>query len=159
MNRPIALPAALGWRLLAAVYDLLPLLALWFVVSAAMLLLRRGVPVMPGSAAALFELAVLWSITGVYAVLSWRLGGQTMGMRAWRLRVVDDHGEAPAWRALILRYVLASLSLAALGLGYLWALLEPQRRTWHDLITSTLVVRLQSAKSGESSRAEANGAD
>lgn len=149
MNRPTAIPAALGWRILAAVYDLLPLLALWFFVSAAMLLLRKGEPVMPGSAAALLELVLLWAITGFYAVLSWRMGGQTMGMRAWRLRVVDNNGAAPAWRALVLRYVLSNLSLAALGLGYLWALIEPQRRTWHDLHTATLVVRMQPGKPAE----------
>lgn len=142
MNRIAALPAALGWRLLAAVYDLLPLLALWMLVSAALLLARGGVPVAPGSATAWVELVLLWAVAGLYAGLSWRRGGQTMGMRAWRLRVVDANGSSPAARTVALRYAVATLSLLALGVGFAWALFEPQRRTWHDLAAGTVVVRL-----------------
>lgn len=142
MNRIAALPAALGWRLLAAVYDLLPLLALWMLVSAALLLARGGEPVVPGSATAWIELVLLWAVAGLYAGLSWRRGGQTMGMRAWRLRVVDASGSSPAARAVALRYAVATLSLLALGVGVAWALFEPQRRTWHDLAAGTVVVRL-----------------
>lgn len=142
MNRIAAPPAALGWRLLAAVYDLLPTLALWMLVSAALLLARGGAPVAPGSPAAWIELLLLWSISGLYAGVSWRRGGQTMGMRAWRLRVVDAKGSPPTTRAVALRYAVATLSLLMLGLGFAWALLEPQRRTWHDLAAGTVVVRL-----------------
>lgn len=142
MNRIVAPPAALGWRLLAAVYDLLPLLALWMLISAALLLTRGGAPVAPGSPAAWAELLLLWSVTGLYAGVSWRRGGQTMGMRAWRLRVVGADGAPPTARAVTLRYAVATLSLLALGLGLAWALLDPQRRTWHDLAAGTVVVRL-----------------
>jgi len=148
MNRIAAPPAALGWRLLAAVYDLLPVLALWMLVSATLLLTRGGEPVTSGSPAAWLELALLWATTGLYAGLSWRRGGQTLGMRAWHLRVVDASGAPPAARAVMLRYTVATLSLLALGVGFAWALLDPQRRTWHDLAAGTVVVRLpQSAAS------------
>lgn len=140
-----AAPAHLGWRLLALVYDLLPQLALWFVSSAVLLLARGGVPVPPGSPAASAELALLWAVSGLYAVLSWRRGGQTLGMRPWRLRVVSADGGGVSWRQAILRYLAASLSLALFGLGFLAALFDGERRTWHDRLSGTLLVRLPRA--------------
>src|SRR3546814_2795607 len=45
MNATPARPAHLGWRLVAMTYDLLPLLALWFLASGVLLLARGGAPV------------------------------------------------------------------------------------------------------------------
>lgn len=142
MNQSPAIPANLGWRLVALIYDLLPLLALWLLTSGLLLLARGGTPVTPGSATAIVVFALLWLVSGAYATLSWRRGGQTIGMRPWRLRVVDAQGNDPSWRAVWLRYLVATLSLATFGLGFFWALFDPQRRTWHDLAAGTLLVRL-----------------
>lgn len=142
MNATPARPAHLGWRLVAMIYDLLPLLALWLLASGLLLLARGGAPVAPGSVTAMVEFGVLWLITGAYAVVSWRRGGQTIGMRPWRLRVVAADGMPPSWRAVCVRYVVASVSLLAFGIGLIWALFDPQRRSWHDLAAGTLLVRL-----------------
>src|SRR3546814_1482331 len=45
-----------------------------------------------------------WLLSGLYAVVSWRRGGQTLGMRPWRLAVVGADGSVPSWRALCGRY-------------------------------------------------------
>jgi len=137
-----AAPAHLGWRLLAIVYDLLPVLAIWMLFGAAVLLIRGGVPIVPWTPAFWLQNAALWLVTGTYAVLSWRRGGQTLGMRPWRLRVVDSEGHAPAAAQLWQRYALATLSLAAFGLGFLWSLVNRERRSWHDIGSSTRLVRL-----------------
>lgn len=139
---PAAVPAALHWRVLAALYDLFPALALWFVTAALVLLLRGGAPVAPDSAAAWLLLGSMSAVGFVYYGISWRRGGQTLGMRAWRLRLVGASGEAPPWSALLLRYLVAGLSLAAFGLGFLWSLWDPQRRSWHDLASDTRLLRL-----------------
>ncbi|HEX5693277.1 MAG TPA: RDD family protein [Arenimonas sp.] len=139
---PRARPAHLGWRLFALVYDFFPALALWIAASALMLLARGGEPVVPGSLLSWLELAVLWAVTGAYVVPSWRRGGQTLGMRPWRLKVVGADGSRPALRALVLRYAVATVSLLALGLGYLWCLVDRERRGWHDIASGTLLVRL-----------------
>lgn len=138
-----AIPAALPYRLLAIVYDLLPLAALWMATSAAMLLARGGERVTPNSPAAFVEFALLLGVTFAYFGLSWRRGGQTLGMRAWRLRVLRADGAAlPSWGALALRYLVTPLSLAAAGLGFLWSLIDHERRTWHDLASGTVLVRM-----------------
>lgn len=136
------LPAALGWRLLAALYDAFPLLAIWFATAALVLLARGGEPVTPGSVGSLLELGLMLLAGFGYFGLSWRRGGQTLGMRAWKLRLVATRGGAPTWSALALRYAIAGLSLAAFGLGFLWSLVDPERRTWHDLASGTRLLRL-----------------
>ena len=142
-----AIPAALPYRLLAIVYDLLPLAALWMATSAVMLLARGGERVTPNSPMAFVEFALLLLVTFAYFGLSWRRGGQTLGMRAWRLRLLRADGSAPPpWGALVLRYLVAPISLAAAGLGFLWSFIDRERRTWHDLASGTVLVRLPKPK-------------
>ncbi|MEZ5456522.1 MAG: RDD family protein [Lysobacteraceae bacterium] len=141
-NPTPAHPAALWQRLSALLYDLFPLLALWLVVAGLSYWLRGAQPVAPGSLAAWMEFALLWLVTACYAVVSWRFGGQTVGMRAWRLRVVDDQGQRPSWSSLCWRFAAAHGSWALLGLGWLWPLWEPQGRTLHDLLSRTRLVKL-----------------
>ncbi|MEZ5546065.1 MAG: RDD family protein [Lysobacteraceae bacterium] len=141
-----ATPAALGWRVLALIYDVLPLLGIWFAVAALMLALRLGQPVVPGGLSAFAEQVLLLLATFAYFGLSWRRGGQTLGMRAWRLRLLDAQGGAPSWRQILLRAVVAPFSLALFGLGFLWSLFERERRSWHDLASNTVIVRLPKPK-------------
>ena len=44
------------------------------------------------------------------------------------------------WHAAA-RSALMFISLFVLCLGFLWALWEKDHRTWHDLMTGTMVVR------------------
>ena len=87
----------IGWRLLALLYDLFPAAGLWFVVAGVFVALHGDA--VTGGVLGLVEFAVLWSVTGAYAVASWRRGGQTLGMRPWRLHVTGVDGEPPAVRA------------------------------------------------------------
>lgn len=143
-----ALPAALGWRVLAAIYDAFPLLAIWFATAALVLLLRGGTPVAPGSPGAVLALALMLLAGFGYFGLSWRRGGQTLGMRAWRLRLRGAGGGIPGWNALALRYGVALISLAVFGLGFLWSLLDRERRTWHDLASGTVLLRVPKTERG-----------
>jgi uncharacterized RDD family membrane protein YckC len=72
----------------------------------------------------------------------WTHGGQTLGMRAWRLKLLDDHGQPATWRQSLIRVAGAYLSALALGLGYLWVLFDPDRLCWHDRLSSTRLVIL-----------------
>ncbi len=133
--------ALIGRRWLALLYDLFPALGLWFVIGALALLLHDDQPVRAGTLAGWIELIALWSVTGAYAVLSWRHGGQTLGMRPWRLRVIGANGERPTWRALMIRYAVATVSLLLAGAGFWWAWLDRDRLTWHDRASGTRMTR------------------
>ncbi|MDE2407422.1 MAG: RDD family protein [Xanthomonadaceae bacterium] len=136
-------PALIGWRLLALLYDFFPVLALWF-ITAGMFTLLHGDAVR-GGWLGLLEFAALWLVTGLYTVLSWRRGGQTIGMRPWRLQVVTTAGGAPGTRALWLRYAVGGLSLLCGGLGFWWAWVDRDGMTWHDRASKTRMQRLPKA--------------
>ena len=75
----------------------------------------------------------------------WRRTGQTLGMQAWRIKLVTESGGPPTWQQVAVRLMGATLSLAALGLGYLWRYLPPHRGYWHDRLSQTRVVLLPRA--------------
>ena len=144
-ERPRAL---LGRRLLALFYDLWPVVALWFLTAVPFVLLdvvlsgdtRHNIaPLSP-----LWWLLWLacWAVAALDATLSWRHGGQTLGMRPWRIRVVARDGGAPGRGAAWLRFAVATLSLAAGGLGFWWAWFDREHLTWHDRASGTRVLRV-----------------
>lgn len=136
------------WRLFGMVYDALPVIALWLLISAVFtvaytFLGHHGTRenIAPYSPLQLLLWLVCWGVTGLYATLSWRRGGQTLGMRPWRTRVVTPAGGQPELRTLWLRYAVATVSLLAGGLGFWWAWIDRQRLTWHDRASGTRLIR------------------
>lgn len=49
---------------------------------------------------------VLFVAIGVYFIMCWRYGGQTLPMKTWNMRLVDRDGRTPRLSRLIIRYVL-----------------------------------------------------
>jgi uncharacterized RDD family membrane protein YckC len=137
-------PASLWLRFAAALYDLFPLLALWMLTAGLVLLVTHGeVDVAHPSVAYRLGLrSALLAITAAYLVISWARGGQTIGMRAWRLRIVDADGGVLPWPRALLRFVVACVSLGALGLGFVWCLFDARKRGWHDIAARSVLVRL-----------------
>ena len=72
----------------------------------------------------------------------WTHGGQTLGMRAWRLQLRRIDGQNLAWATAVVRFTAALLSWLALGLGFFWVALAPQNRAWHDRLSKSIVVVL-----------------
>lgn len=81
-------------------------------------------------------LAVIW---GFFAYF-WTHGGQTLGMRAWRLRLVRTDGAAPTLRDALLRLACALVALAPAGLGLWWVLIDSEGLAWHDRWSRTRLV-------------------
>lgn len=156
---PAVRPCPLWRRLLALVYDLLIVLAIMLVANMIGLALTGGHLLDERQHLAawwfpLFEAACV----GGYFLASWRRGGQTVGMRPWRIRVATaDGGRVPMPR-LLLRLGAAAAPLLLLGLTphlglgraalgmlacwLLWfavALPDPRRRALHDRIAGTEV--------------------
>ena len=141
---PSTLPAGLPRRLAALLYDSLLLAALWFVTAALVLAASNGLLSQPDRPPWLLYLlrAGLLLVTFLFWAGFWTHGGQTLGMRAWRLKLVGDQGGPISWRQAMGRFLAAFVSLAPLGLGYLWILIDPQRRAWHDQLSGTRVIVL-----------------
>lgn len=133
--RPPSPPASLARRLAALSYDALLLLALLFIAAIPWALAGHGEP-LASLARAAYQLYLI-GVSGLFFGWFWTHGGQTLGMRAWRLRLIgDDRGAVTAKRAAI-RFGVGLVSLAALGLGFWWSLFAPDGKTWHDRAART----------------------
>ena len=137
-----AQPGAPLWRRLAALfYDVLVLVALWM-FAAALILLAFGGDVDVADQPLLYHLVLqitLLVLSAAYFVISWSRGGQTIGMRAWRVRIVDAEGRSPKPAQSLMRFALALISLIG-GFGFIWCLFDADRRAWHDLMAKTRMV-------------------
>ena len=69
------------------------------------------------------------------------LGARTLGMDHEQLEVVSYQGTPITFREARLRSFGYLVSLGCFGLGFLWALFDPEQLTWHDKISRTLVVQ------------------
>ena len=127
------------WRRCAAIcYDLLLVAALEFCFTLLVLAVRLGAAVPPGS---WWFPVCLVAVAMAFFCGFWVHGGQTVGMRAWRIRVVrDDGGPLEWWRAAARFGALLAAALPA-GLGLWWGAFDDEKRGWHDRWTRTRVVR------------------
>jgi uncharacterized RDD family membrane protein YckC len=111
------------------------------------LFLTHGAAVVPDTVGAwvyVYRAGLVLLIVGYYA-LNWLRSGQTLGMRAWRLRTVSVSGKTLTWKAVILRAGFGFLAWAPAALGVLWLYLDPEHLALHDRLSKTRVVRLASS--------------
>ena len=126
------------WRRLAAAgYDLLLLVAV-LMFSGALAVAFVGSAIEAGNPA--FQAYLLLSIF-LYFAIFWKRAGYTPGMRPWRMRIERLDGSPLGWREVMVRFAMGWVSLAAFGLGFLWAFFDSERRMWHDRASGTRVVK------------------
>ena len=140
VSTPAAIPAGFLRRMAALVYDAILLAGTLFGATFAALAFRGGEAFRPHDP---------W-FTGYLAAVSllffgwfWTHGGQTLGMRAWKIRLITADGAPMTWRRAVIRGAIAAPSAALLGLGYIWMLFDSQRRSWHDRASKTRIVLCQ----------------
>lgn len=152
MNNLLALPdTGPIRRVLALSYDLLMVIALTLTYALVVTMLAvaftdkkvgdeiivYGLP---------FQLGWLATISGFF-IYFWLRAGQTIGMRAWRLKLVSETtGSAPTIQQCLLRCVAAPLLIAAGGIGYWWCWIDKDGRAIQDRLTKTRVLLLPKIK-------------
>lgn len=138
----------MGRRLGALIYDGALVLALWLGLTALHLAFLRLVLNQPVEAVGASAWAV-WSLRGLLVVSTtlffccfWHRAGMTLGMQAWRLKVQTLEGQPLSIKQCLVRCAFGWLSLAALGLGYAWIMIDRQHRSWSDIASHTRTVLL-----------------
>lgn len=69
----------------------------------------------------------------------WTHGGQTLGMRAWRIKLVDDEGGSVNYAKAGYRLLIGTLFF---GIAPLWILFNRERMTLHDKLARTRLILL-----------------
>jgi len=130
--------ARLPRRLAAMFYDSLLVVAIWTAtISVLVIFVAEG-----NAVDGLGYQLTLYLETFLFYLLFWRLKGQSLGMQVWKIKLVDQSGARPTYQQCTVRFLVATLSLGCLGLGFVWMLWDSKKQTWHDRISGTRIVFL-----------------
>ena len=173
-HRPTAVYPSLLRRLASLGYEGLIVVAIlvagglaFFGAAATLRTLGTAAGAPPGLERVLLQ-TFLVALLGAYFVRSWIRGGQTLAMKAWKLRLVRADGSVVGAGQALMRFVFTGLVLgagaaAAMWLwrhpgsvpGWLatlpavvdlgWILCDRERQFLHDRLTRTRVVRIDGA--------------
>lgn len=89
----------------------------------------------------LFQLGWLFTLIGFFCYF-WMKGGQTTGMRAWRIKIGTLEGNAPKLTQCLTRFVFAPL-------GWLFcftSFFDPNKQCLHDKLSQTQLILLEKEK-------------
>ena len=118
---------------MAMIYDALVILGIW-VFTIVILVTVRGDAVVGAWVQSLLFVELF-----TFFAYFWIKRGQTIGMLAWRLRLVSV--ERMTLQRVLMRFVGALVGALCLFLGYIWILFDSERRSWSDMLSGTRVVR------------------
>ena len=131
-------------RILAAIfYDFWLIAAIWLIGTTLDAVIRNALMDHVGDGNYLVLQSYLLLSPWIFFAWFWMHGGQTLGMRSWRIKVVELNGDPISRIATIKRYLAALLSWLPLGLGFIWVLFDKENRSWHDLLSNTRLVMVQ----------------
>lgn len=76
----------------------------------------------------------------LYFVWYWSNGGQTLAMKTWRIRLISTDGRPVRPIQALWRFLLCWPSLALVGVGIVWAIVDRDRLFLHDRLAGTQLV-------------------
>ena len=100
----------------------------WFIVGTISILTSAGILFVP--------------MMFAYYVGGWAWKGTTVGGLVMSLRVVTDRGRPIGVAASLVRSLASLLSLGVFGLGFVWSVVSRDKKSWHDHIAGTNVLRV-----------------
>jgi len=135
-------------RLMVVIYDLLLLCGVLFASYALIFALFLVLPdsINQLTIIKLFKFCLLVLLAFLFYAWFWVNGGQTLGMKAWHLYLVDENGKFLNWQACGIRFTTAALSWAICGLGFIWILFNRKKLTWHDIASNSQIVKSKPEK-------------
>ena len=123
-------------RTAAMLYDAFLIVAIWMTSTTLLVALMSDGAEIKGI---LFQL-FLYTELALFYIYFWRATGQTLGMQVWKIRTLTLEGEILSYRQCAVRFLAATLSVLAAGLGFAWMYFNKERLTLHDLVSNSHVV-------------------
>ena len=128
-------------RLLALFYDLL-------LIAGILLSFTLLIVIINGSAISSFlgsnlMLISYFLISFIFYIYFWYFNdGQTLGMQAWKIKLVADDNQAISIKSMLIRLVLGLLFGSIAGLNFLVILFRSDKRSLNDIYSKTKIVRI-----------------
>lgn len=130
-----------GFKILFAnLYDLLLLIAIWFVASIPFVLWQgEGFTDKPGITFA-FQIYLI-AITYVYLTFFWIQSGQTPGLRTWKLQLVTENNTLLSRYSANLRFIFSIIFFLIGWIG----LLFPKQQLLQDRFAKTKIIAVKNS--------------
>ncbi|MCS5589111.1 MAG: RDD family protein [Candidatus Thioglobus sp.] len=121
-------------RIWAMIYDVLLVFSLIFTIGllASPLIEKIG---------GLFFYTITLPAIYFYFALSWIKGRQTIGMKALKFQLIQSNGDNITHAQAFIRFTLAILSFAVVGLGFVYQLFNKDNLAWHDKHSDTYLIK------------------
>lgn len=138
-NKITIRPIGLMRRMMIMFYDAMLLVAVLFFASIPVAVAFQITPEHP-----LYPLYIIYIylVGFVFFGWCWTHGGQTLGLKTWKIRLIADSGEKISWRAALLRYLGSMLCWLSCGIGFIWCYTNKERLAWNDIISKTRLRKL-----------------
>ena len=128
-------------RILALVYDSLVIAGILLSFTLLLVMLNGGYAE-PGSFVSIVQLIVCVCVGPLfYSYFLLVNNGQTIGMQAWKIRLVSLNSSKLNAKQTYLRCLVSTLSFVCFGIGYFWILFNKNNLSWSDVATNTRIVK------------------
>ena len=88
---------------------------------------------------------IIFTLSYLYFAWFWIHGGQSLGMKTWRVQLLSEDKPID-WKIAAIRFFSAIISWGVFGLGFIWPLFDKKNRGWHDMISKTVLIDLRPEK-------------
>ncbi len=126
-------------RIASMFYDLLIVCSILMLYTSLLVLLNSGLPIDSGCLA---YSASLLMVTFMYFFMSWQRLGQTLGMRAWKIKIMDSSFSLPTRKMCAIRFITSIPSIGMFAIGIIWSYLPGKENTLHDDLSKTYIYEL-----------------
>ena len=122
-------------RLGSMVYDLFLVFSFVFFISGVVIIIISNKKAIKSP---LFFFLCPLPLTYGYFALSWVKGKQTLGMKAWKIEIVQIDGRHITYRQSLIRFSLAIISL--IGIGFFFQFFNKYKIPIHDYYSKTYLL-------------------
>ena len=81
-------------------------------------------------------------ITQYFFVWFWVNSAATLGMKSWKIKIVDINGNNISYKKAIVRFNASILSISIFGLGFLISIFRKDKKCLHDIISRTQLIKI-----------------
>ena len=130
-------------RILASIfYDSILLTAVLFFATMFLLIIPEEIR---NSSSSIQVVKVIWYllVSYIYFAGFWLKGGQTPGMKPWKITLVNREGDPASPKQATLRFFSAILSWALAGTGFLWMIIDRNHYSLHDHLSGSKLIVIE----------------